>query len=82
MKKWDLTQHIIHTLVKTTVFENVCHFRTHVSAIATHFLQTVFSTVHYMMMLCQILIVFSVPKLRKLYLLTKEYSCDRIRSIT
>ena len=48
-----LTQHIIHTLVKETTFENVCHFRTRVSAIATHFLQAVFLTVHFMIMLCQ-----------------------------
>lgn len=32
--------HIGHTLVKETVFDNVCHFRTPVSAGATHFLQT------------------------------------------
>ena len=67
LKNWDLTQHIIHTLVKATVFESVCHFRTQVSAIATHFLQTVFSTVHYMIMLCRIPSAFSdVEKLRKL----------------
>ena len=48
-----LVQHIIHTLVTATVLENVCHFRTQVSAIATHFLQTVVSTVHYMILLCQ-----------------------------
>ena len=59
---WDLAQHIIHTLVKATVFESVCHFRTQVSAIATHFLQTVFSTVHYMISLCQISTVLSVLK--------------------
>ena len=56
----NLTQHIIHTLVKATVFESVCHFRTQVSAIATHFLQTVFSTVHYMILLCQIPVAFLV----------------------
>jgi len=56
----NMTQHIIHTLVKETVFENVCPFRTHVSAIVTHFLQTAFSTVHYMMLLCHIPLLFSV----------------------
>jgi len=58
----DLTQQIIHTLVKATVFENVCHFRSPVSAIATHFLQTVFSTVHYMILLCQIPSAFSATE--------------------
>jgi len=58
----DLTQHIIHTLVKATVLENVCHFRTRVSAIATHFLRTVFSTVHYMILLCQIPSKFTVAE--------------------
>jgi len=48
-----LVQHIIHTLVKATVLENVCHFRALVPAIATHFLQKVFSTVHYMILLYQ-----------------------------
>ena len=57
----DLTQHIIHTLVKATVFESVCHFRTQVSAIATHFLQEVFLTVHYMILLCKIPSVFLLP---------------------
>jgi len=56
----DWAQHIIHTLVKATVFETVCHFRTQVSAIATQFLQTVFSTVHYMILLCPIPFVRSV----------------------
>jgi len=51
-----------YTLVKATVLENVCHFRTQVSAIATHFLQTVFSTVHYMILLCQIPAVFLLLK--------------------
>ena len=50
----DLAQHITHTLVKATVFENVCHFRTQVSAIVTHFLQAVFLTVHYVILLRQI----------------------------
>jgi len=48
--------------VKATAFESVCHFRTQVSVIATHFLQAVFSTVHYMILLCQIPSVFSVVK--------------------
>ena len=64
MRHRDLTQHIIHTLVKATAFESVCHFRTQVSVIATHFLQAVFSTVHYMISLCQI--PFAVHKLWKL----------------
>jgi len=61
-RKPEFEQHIIHTLVKTTVFANACHFRTQVSAIATHFLQTVFSTVHYMILLCQIPAVFLLLK--------------------
>ena len=61
-----LTQYIIHTLVKATALENECHFRTQVSAIATHFLRTVFSTVHYMILLRQIPSVLSVTeKMRK-----------------
>ena len=55
-----MTQHIIHTLVKATAFENVCHFRTQVSAIVTHFLQAVFLTVHYVILLRQIPSVLSV----------------------
>ncbi len=60
-----MTQQFIHTLVKETVFESVCHFRTQVSAIATHFLQTVFSTVHYMILLCQIPFVFSTAEKKR-----------------
>ena len=55
-----------YTQVKATVFENVYYFRTRVSAIATHFLQTVFSTVHYMILLCQIPAVFTVAENEKL----------------
>jgi len=48
--------------VKETIFENVWHCRTQVSAFATHFLQTVFSTVHYMILLCQIPFLFSTAQ--------------------
>ena len=68
----NLTQHIIHTLVKATVFESVCHFRTQVSAIATHFLQTIFSTVHYVILLCQIPPFFVVEKMQNLKIITRN----------
>ena len=35
------------------------------SAIVTHFLQTVFSTVHYMILLCQIPFHFQIVRKRK-----------------
>ena len=49
-----MARYIIHTLVKATVLETVCHFRTQVSAIVTHFLQAVFLTVHYVILLRQL----------------------------
>ena len=55
-----MTLHITHTLVKATAFENVCHFRTRVSVIVTHFLQAVFLTVHYVILQRHIPSVFSV----------------------
>ena len=59
---WGFDTVIIHTLVKATIFETVCHFRTQVSAIATQFLQTFFSTVHYLILPCQIPFIFSISE--------------------
>jgi len=76
-----LTQHIIHTLVKATVFESVCHFRTQVSAIATHFLQTVFSTVHYMILLCQIPFIFYVPANAETHVLRNLFHLRSVEAV-
>ena len=79
----NLAQHIIHTLVKATVFENACPSRTQVSAIATHFLQTVFSTVHYMILPSQIPTKFSTAEKHEIssFLLLHHYcTISQIRS--
>ena len=70
---WNIISH--YTLVKETVFENVCHCRTRVSAFATRFLQTVFSTVHYVIMLRKIpCLLYDIAALNPLLTLQKDYA--------